>query len=147
MGDRFTRGFIAGILAGVVPFIINYAAYSLELSTLRWADFMGKFLYGSQPQSTGEVFFAKMSQFAALGLLGIIFAYLITFVTSKNLFLKSVVYSITIWFVAFAITFLFQLPGLKEVPLKTVIANFISAISWGLALGVALKWLDQSTKI
>ena len=36
MSDRFTRGLIAGIEAGLAPFIFNFGAKLLNASTLVW---------------------------------------------------------------------------------------------------------------
>ena len=143
MTDRFTRGLIAGVVASIPAFIINMIAFSFELTTLRWAGFAGHFLYGHKPETMGEEVFAVLGVFFFSGLLGIIFSYLLPHLSSQNYLLKGVVFSLTVWFVSFAITFLFQVPGLQDVPLKTVVTNFVSALAWGVVLGYVLDWLDN----
>ena len=55
MGDRLLNGFIAGVIAGVIPVIINFIGRALELTTLVWADFMAVFVIGSRPETTVEL--------------------------------------------------------------------------------------------
>lgn len=88
MHDRFTRGFIAGIIAALVPFIIHFIAYFLKLTTLRYADFIGIFVFGHKPVSSGELFFSIIVQTCILGGLGIAFALLIPLFSSKKLCIK-----------------------------------------------------------
>ncbi len=146
MDDRFTRGFISGVIAGILPLIFNFTAFTLNFTTVRWAGFAGIFLFGHKPHSLGEEIFAVIAVFFFLGLLGIIFSLLIPFLSRENLLLKSSVFGLTVWFASFAITFLFQLPDLEDLPLLTVITNFISAILWGLTLGVTFDRLTNRIK-
>lgn len=146
MHDRFTRGFIAGIIAALVPFIIHFIAYFLKLTTLRYADFIGIFVFGHKPVSSGELFFSIIVQICVLGGLGIAFALLIPLFSSKNYALKGLVFGGFIWFMVYFITFLFQIPEFKSIPLKTAITNLIGGCLWGISLGLALNWLDDRLK-
>ncbi|WP_408956262.1 hypothetical protein [Natroniella sp. ANB-PHB2] len=146
MKDRFTRGFIAGIIAGIAPFIINFGAQMLNLSTLVWSDFMGLFLLGNKPEGVLPMVFAVISQFILVGLMGVLFAFLITLFSSENYLLKSWLFGITIWFSAYFLTFLFRLPGIKEIPIKTAITHAIGSSLWGITIGLILNWLDDRLK-
>ncbi|WP_408956269.1 hypothetical protein [Natroniella sp. ANB-PHB2] len=147
MTDRFTRGLIAGIIAGVPSLIFNVSAYTLNFTNLLWGDFMGLFLFGDRPVGVAEILFSSLAQAFFLGGLGIIFAFLLPLISSQNYLLKSSVYGLAVWFMSFAVAFLFQLPKLENVTLETVVSNFISALLWGLTLGLALNWLDNRLKI
>ncbi len=143
MRDRFTRGLIAGIIAGIAPFIINFGAKFLNISNLVWSDFLGKFLLGKQPDGIAELVFTITVQFLLLGVMGIFFAFLLPLLSSQYYLLKGAVYGSVIWFCTYSLTFIFQLPGLEAIPINTAITHLISGILWGLALGIVLNWLDD----
>ncbi|MCK8818070.1 hypothetical protein MWH28_11945 [Natroniella sulfidigena] len=147
MRDRFTRGLIAGVIAGLPSLLFNIGAYTLNFTNLLWGDFMGVFLFGDRPVGVAEVVFSSIAQALFLGGLGIIFVFLLPLISSQHYLLKSSIYGLAIWFISFAIPFLFQLPKLADVELQTVISNFISGLLWGLALGIVLNWLDDRLKV
>ena len=143
MKDRFTRGFLAGILAGVPTFFFNIGAFYFNLSTLRWADFMGLYVMGRKPIGLGETLFTIIAVYIFLSFLGIIFAYLIPKISSYNYLLKGWVFGVSIWFIAYAVTMLYKVPELAFIPLKTVVSSFIGGSIWGISLSYILKWLDN----
>ncbi len=146
MGDRFTRGLIAGIIAGIVPFIFNFGAKMLNFSTLVWADFMGLFVLGRRPEGTGEMIFTIILQFFLLGIMGVVFAFIISLFSSQNYWLKGTVFGGSIWFLIYFLTFVFKLPGIEQIPIKTAISNLIGGLLWGFALSISLNWLDDRLK-
>lgn len=146
MGDRFTRGLVAGIVAGVIPFVINWGAFALNFSTLRWSEFMGLFIFGSKPAGTGETIFAIVAQFILLGVFGVVFAFLIQLFSRVNYWLKGLTYGIIIWFFVFFIVHLFEIPEFARIPLNTAITNAIAGLLWGLTLSTLLNWLDHRVK-
>lgn len=146
MRDRFTRGFIAGIIAAIIPFGIHFIAFGLKLTTLRYADWLGLFIFGHFPVGSGELIFTIIVQTCLLGGLGIGFAYLIPLFSSQNYWLKGLVYGATIWFFTYFITFLFKIPELIIIPLKTATTNLIGGCLWGVSLGIVLNWLDDRLK-
>lgn len=146
MRDRFARGLVAGIAAGVVPMIINHGAYALNLNSLRWADFMGKFLLGTTPVSPAEIALTVLAEFILLGLFGAFFSLLTPHLSSVNYWVKGLAFGAFIWLFSYFITNMFRLPGLMRVPVKTVITHLCAGLLWGLALSVVLNWLDHKVK-
>lgn len=146
MKDRFTRGFLSGIIAGIPTFIFAHIAISLKWTTLRWANFAAIFIFGRQSINLMEEVVSTVAVFFVCGMLGVIFAYIIPQISSANYLLKSWVFSIAFWFFAFALTVLFKVPGLIIIPGKTAIINFLMATIWGLSLGYCLKWFDSQLK-
>ncbi len=139
MEDRFTTGFVSGVLGGIVSFIISFGSFSLGLNTLVWADFMGTFIMDKKPEGFIEMLFFIGVQFAFLGILGAIFAFIIPYISSKYIAFKGAMYGATIWFVLLSLPNLFQDPIIEEIIFKTVVFNLLSAFFWGLALGMILK--------
>lgn len=140
--DRFTRGLLAGLIAGVPTFIFNHGLFYLKMTNLRWSDFMSLFIYGRKPVNLAEDVFAVFLVYMLLSFLGIVFAYLLL-ITNTIHILKGCVYGISIWFISYTITFLFKVPELEYIPLETAFFNFIGAGIWGVTLALTLKWLDS----
>ena len=147
MKDRFTKGFLAGLISGIPTLIFSLIAKELNLTTLRWANFAAILIYGRKSMNLMEEIFSILAVFAICGVLGIIFSLVIPKISSVNYLLKSWIFSITFWFSVFTITMLFKVPGLQIIPGKTAIMNFIQATLWGLSLGYCLKWFDTHTKV
>lgn len=143
MKDRFTRGFLSGVFAGVPAFIFASITSAQKWTTLQWSHFSSVLIYGHEFRNLAEDVLATLITFFFCGLMGTIFVYLIRRISSKNYLLKGWVFSITIWFSAFAITILFRIPGLISIPFKTTLSNFIEASIWGLSLGYCLNWFDS----
>ncbi|PKM80533.1 MAG: hypothetical protein CVU89_13355 [Firmicutes bacterium HGW-Firmicutes-14] len=146
--DRLTRGLLAGLSAGIVTKIYDLLAFHYGISTLRWLDFAGIMIYGRKPVALGEQVFATFGTWFFHALLGIIFVFLIQRVfSSDNLLLKGWFYSISWWFIIYAVFQLFKVPELASIPLKTALSSFVGASIWGLLLALALHWLDRKSNI
>jgi len=145
--DRFTRGMLAGIIAGVITKAYDFLAYYLHISTLRWMDVAGTLIYGRKPLNLWEAVFATLSAWLFHALLGVIFVYLIQrLFSSANLILKGWFYGVIGWFVIYSIIILFKAPEISFVPLRTSFSNFIGASIWGIIMALALLWLDHKNK-
>jgi hypothetical protein len=141
--DRFTRGFLSGLIAAIPSLAFAIISFSLKWTTLRWAHFAALLIYGRKSTNLGENVFSSLAVFFFCGMLGIICAFIVPKISSTNYLLKSWVFSIAIWFFVFVVTFLFKVPGLLIIPYKTAVSNFIEATIWGLSLGYGLKWFDR----
>jgi len=148
MKDRFTRGFMAGVLAGLISSVWNIISYHLiNMSTIRFLDFAAILTYGRRTRTIWEALFSWAATVFFYGLSGIIFIYLIKIVTSENLIFKGFLFGITTWFFSYTITYLFKIPELSRISFLTAFSNFIGAVIYGIALGYVLKILDHSIKV
>lgn len=147
MGDRLTLGFIAGVLSGILMNLESHLSYSLQLNTLRYVDWAGITLFGHLPPfETGEIIWAQIAHLFFTGILGIIFIYLIPYVTNKNLLLKGWIYGVLLWFVINAVDpVILELEGIPVTPLRTSVSNFTGASIFGLALAWTTKRLSNKT--
>lgn len=98
--------------------------------------------YGRKPEGALEIIFAQAAIFFFFGLLGAVFACLLPALSNRNLLLKAWVFGVFVWFASFSITQLSGIPELSLIPLATTAANFTGASIWGLALGLAFRWLE-----
>lgn len=146
--DRFTNGFVAGILAGILPMSINLACRALGLTELLWSDFLAMYTFG-QLTNAGplHMIFSMAMEFILLGFLGGIFArYVIPSVSSRYQLFKGVLYGIMGWMLFFSIPYIFRLPLAREKTLETAMTSALSAMTWGLAMSFILKRLDKRTE-
>lgn len=142
LSDRFTRGFVAGVIGGTVAAVYSYVAGMMGFTTLRIADWIAIFIFAHTPPfGVGELVYATLGQLAMAGVLGAGFAFWLPHVSSRNMLLKGWLFSVAIWFALYAITALFSLQGTVPLPLKTAISNFVSATVFGLGQALALKAL------
>ena len=117
--DRFFRGFLAGLLAGIPMNIWSLFSYHIiGFGQLRLLDWMGIILYGDLPVTFGEQAYALWVQIFGLGCLGVLFAYLIAVTSSWWYVGKAVIYSGVVSFVAYALPLLFQVPDLTAIPYR-----------------------------
>lgn len=139
--DRFTRGFAAGLVAGLTILPLNFLS-KMFFGALAYADFAGILIYGHKPHSLSEVLLACFGVIFFEALLGGIFAHLIIGVTSKNLYLKGWAFSCFIWFGSYAITLLYKVPEIMNISFISAFSNFISATIWGLVLANVIVRLN-----
>ncbi len=139
--DRFTIGFIAGVLGGVVMSILDYISLALGISEMLFIDWAAVFIFANRTDAFGELIVAQVGQLLFSGFTGILFAYLIIGVTSKYLYFKGVVHALLVWFFSYAIVVLFEVTPLTPVRLDTILSNIVSVIIYGLVLAVVHKKL------
>lgn len=141
--DRLTRGFYAGALAGFIQDMLSYISQALGITTLRMADWAAIVIFGrSGPFSTGELLFSTIAHTIFAGSLGIVFAYLLPAVTIRHLTLKGLLFGWATWFGIYSISLLFNIEPTLNLPLKTVVSDFISAAVYGLTLAWIFKKLS-----
>lgn len=147
ISDRLTRGFIAGFLAGIPMNIISYILYPLGLTELRFVDWTSIILLGHKAAPTLlNQGIALAGHLTFTGLLGVIFAYFIQLVSSKNYYFKGWLFSVTVWFTSYVFSILFKTFKTITFTAATPTANFLNASLFGFILAAILKWLDNKAE-
>jgi signal transduction histidine kinase len=116
----------------------------LGLANLRYLDFASIFIYGHLPQNKLEELFALFITIAWFGFLGIVFTYI---TRREHLILRGLVFGIGIWFSAYAVTLLFDVPELANIPLGTAFTNFIGSAIFGSVLGFMVRWFKNRYEV
>lgn len=147
MRDRFTRGFIAGLAAGIVMNIFSFLSFALNWVEVRFLDWAGMFIFGRQPEGVVEVTLSLTGQLFFTALLGVIFAYLVSITSSKNYIFKGLTFGLAVWFSTYAIAILFRVPTLTRFGVDTVTSNIVGALLYGLVLALMQKWLEERIKV
>jgi len=87
--DRFFRGFIAGVIGGLAMNTWSLVSFHiLNFTDRRFLDWAAVILYGHLPNTIFQAVYAQLIQLLWVGLLGIVFAFLIPTVTSRGYLIK-----------------------------------------------------------
>jgi hypothetical protein len=145
MEDRLYRGFVAGVVGGVVSNTLSHLSYFLGFTTLRLSDWAAILIFSHVPPfSLGERIFAVFIQIGWSGAVGSMFAYFLVWVTSRKILFKAWMLGTVPFFIIYLLTALFQTPGTVSLPLNTVLSNYITSSIFGVVMGYSFKVLDQS---
>lgn len=147
LNDRLTRGFIAGIAAGIVQDLIDFTAYLLNFVQLRYLDWVSIMVFGVKPQTAAETILSLGGEILFSGILGIAFVFLIRRVSSTNIFFKGCLFGLVTWFGIYSIMTLFKVRGLHFIDFNTALSDVITSSIFGLVLVYTLLWLDQKTSV
>lgn len=142
--DRFHRGLVAGLVGGVAMNLWTvFAVKILNLDIIRFIDWASVILYGNPPKTHLEGFYALIIQLTWVGLLGIIFAYLMLYTTSRGHLIKGGFYGVAVGLIIYAIPTLLQTPHISSASIETVMSNYTGGLIWGLVMAQTLRWLDR----
>ncbi len=142
--DRFHRGLVAGMVAGVAMNLWTLVAlFVLQWEVIRFIDWAAIFLFGDLPRSHLQGLFSLWMQILWAGLLGVGFAFLIPQATSRGYLIKAAFFGVMLGFISYAIPTALQMPILSKLSFATVFSNHVGGLVWGLTLGVTLRWLDR----
>lgn len=148
LNDRFTRGVIAGTIAGLALNVETLTFYYLvKVTTLRWLDWAAILAFGRRPANLQETIVAYFMQLAFSSFLGVIFAYLTPKISSQNYYLKGLFFGLAVLFILLAIVHLFKVPGLIYQSFGNILTSIIAVISWGLMVAFGLDYLDKKIKV
>jgi len=146
--DRSIRGLLAGVAGAIIMNIWDFVSfYILKFSNLLYLDWAAIMIYGDKPANTLEYYFSLLTQIGWSGFLGIIFAFSIPYITSRNFLIKGGFYGFISTFIIYAIPVLFKIPHLKDISSTTAISHSIGATAWGIVTAQVLYWLDLPPKV
>jgi len=140
--DRTTKGFIAGVIGGIAMNIVSYISYNLNIANLRFVDWPSIFVTGQSATNALLVMFFLLVQLVFVGFLGIVFAYLVSKLTSTNYVFKGLLFGVLSWFAIYSLTYIANVPKLTPITMGTAVTDFIGALVYGFVLAETLNRLD-----
>jgi len=85
---------------------------------------MGVILYGELPRTVGETLYALIIHLVWVGLLGVVFAYLIPRITtSRGYLILGAFYGLSVGIIVYAIPALLSTPYISKFPFTTTLAQ------------------------
>lgn len=147
LNDRLTMGFLAGVTGGIAMNIINLLSFYLGIAELRYLDWAAAVIFGTLPVSPAEAVFALIAQILFVGVLGVVFAYLIVALSSRNHLLRGWLFGVAVWFAIYGLTLLFNVQETIPVRLDTAASDLVGASVYGLVMAETLRRLDHRVDI
>lgn len=141
--DRLITGALAGLAGAVIRDTYSLTLKATGLTDRSFIDF-AQVLVMSRP-STGIIAFlvGLISDLGVAALLGVIFAYLISFTSDKFYIFKGLGYGIIVWISAMILGNAFNFPLFENVSATLALATLIGNVIFGLAAAFALKMLSD----
>jgi len=143
LDDRFSRGFLGGLIGAIPMNIISWGFYSVNYSKLTFNDWAAVMVYGKTAHNLEEIIVAQIAQFLFCGLVGGIFTLIIPFLSSKSLYLKGTVYGASIWFILNGMVLLFKVKKFIPISAPTAIVQSVGSAVWGIFLVLTLIYLER----
>ncbi|MCW3489717.1 hypothetical protein [Dethiobacter alkaliphilus] len=142
--DRFVRGSIAGMIAGIIMNMVSYLlvrilGFGEDLLT----DYMAEMLFGRPPLMPVESVVALIGHILFTGTLGVVFVYILTIVDSDYIFYKALAFAWASWFILYSLGILFEVPLLDKNTVSTIIGHAITATVFGLVLAWLLSAIEK----
>jgi thiamine transporter ThiT len=147
MKDRFTNGFIAGLLGGVVMGIMDLVLYFLGVVQILFLDWASVLIFGYRFATLLEAAIGQIGQLFFSAVAGVLFAFLLSFTSSRYYLFKGWVYGLVVWFGTYSMTLLFKVTPLIPIKPDTVISNMVMASVYGLVLAESLRRLSSRKEI
>lgn len=138
--DRLLRGFVAGLLAGVVMMFFDQGSVLIGISHLSYAEWASVFTFGHLPGRILEHVIGQAGHLIFCGFVGLIFFWLIP--VESHLSLKGILWGLFIWMSSYWISILFKIDPLYPRTLGTVATDFITACIYGWMLAKSYVWLE-----
>ncbi len=133
ISDRFTHGWVAGTLGGLMGAIFSFLPYYMGISTLRLSDWSAVLIYGRVPPfSIADVIYSLIVFAGSNGCIGIIFAFLLPLITEKNIYFKGWIIFLVPWWMIYLVTALARTDGTLNLTMLTSLENGISTSIAGL---------------
>jgi len=146
--DITTKGFIAGVIAGVAMNIVSFISYYLNIANLRFLDWPSIFITGHSVTNALTAMFFFLVQLIFVGFLGIVYAYLIyKLVTSTNYVFKGLLFGVLSWFAIYSLTYIANVPKLTPLTMGTAVTDFIGALVFGFVLAETLYRLETGKEV
>ena len=149
MKDRFTKGLVAGALAGVV-----HAAFSLTSRfILNWTDksvagFGSLISFNKSPEGLFEHLWGLLVYLGVSAFLGVVFAYLILLISHEMIYLKAIVFSAASWFLLLDVITP-RISGMTNAPftLGTVSSESVGSALYGIVLAYAYSYFVNKVRL
>jgi hypothetical protein len=146
--NRYMRGSIAGITAGIAMNIASYLFVGvLNIGEDLATDYMAEMLFGRTGVILFEEIVAVIAHIMFTGFLGVLFAFLLMWVGSSFIYYKGLTFSWSTWFLLYAFGILFEVPLLKTNTASTVAIHFITATVYGAVWAYVLTYLDIKARV
>jgi uncharacterized membrane protein len=145
--DRFTRGFILGVISSAIKDAINLLDYYVfHITNIRYPDFMASLVFGRHIKSMFELIICQILELGYEGILGIMFIYLAYRTHNKrNLWFKGFIFGTTAYIINYTLGAFYKLPVMQLVDAKSVISQVLTSAIFGVLMGMGVYWWGKKS--
>ncbi len=144
MKDRFMNGFLAGVVANIPVFILDFSATLLKIDKLDFLHFVSILAFGDLKPDLWESIFSFFVQSMFAGIAGAILNYFIKSVTEKYYYVKSLIFGAMLWFSIYSVDIFFKIEDRVGIDFKTAVVHYLLSIIWGILAAWMIKWLEKN---
>lgn len=144
MQDRFLKGALVGVCAGLIMLLVSLILSWLNLSDIQVLQ-IGAHIFVSSIEGAQLLgILLGLCVHTAFGaLFGIAFQMVLWGFGKDHLFMKSIVFSIFVWLFAGVISNILNLINHPSPNVKSALSWLLSHLFYGLGLSVITLWLDR----
>lgn len=144
--DKFTRGWISGTCGGFLGGVFDFLFKYIGISALSMSEWSAILIYGRKPPfSLIDRLYALFILAGTIGVVGIIFAFLLPFISEKNIYFKGWIIYILPWWILFLLTALAKTEGTLNLNVATTLSTGISISIIGLSAVYIYGLLEPKT--
>lgn len=140
--DRFTKGLVAGIAGGIVMSAVDLIFTALGWVKSSYYDWGLSLIRGSTAETIFEAAIGVVIHLIFAAILGIVFAYMVLLISSRNYLIKGWFYGFFVWFSVHVIVNLFTFQPLRPIPISQILADFLTASIFGIVMAETLHRLS-----
>lgn len=144
--DRFMRGAVAGLTAGIGKEVWTILSKSLGFGKISFIDWMAVMEFGFLPKDVLHLALATFSHLVILSALGVGFAYLVPHIETGYLVIKGIMYSLIVGTIFYVIPILYKMPYIGKPGVDTALSNLVGSIIYGALLAVVLGRLSNKVR-
>ena len=147
MDDRFMRGFLSGLVAGIVMDAIDLTLYWLKIDTFRFLDYSAVISFEKIASGPIEVIFALIIELVFKAGLGVLFVLIVPKLKSNYLIIKGALFGVATWFVIYAIIVLTKAPKFPKLDVAGSFSQLANSLVYGIVLSMMLIWFKHRDDI
>lgn len=143
INDRFTRGWVAGTCAGIFGGILDFLPYYIGISKLRLSDWSAILIFGRTPPfSLADQVYGVMVLAGGMGVIGIVFTFLLPMISEKNIYFKGWIVFLVPWWIIYLLTALAETKGTLNLSVMTTLTNGIAISIIGITTAFIYRLLE-----
>ncbi len=145
--DKFTRGIIAGSIAGLLkdipPLFIDI--FHAKIFPTYW-DYSGIIAFGKIPDTAIDILIAIIVEIAFSMAVGVVLAYAIDIIKSHHYLIKGAFFGTAVWFFLRALVWIFEIKKFNQPQMPAFFINSVTSAGFGLLIAYINKLLQKVKK-
>lgn len=147
MNDRFMRGFLSGLVAGIAMDAIDLTLFWLKIDTVRFLDYASVISFEKKASGPLEVILALVIELVFKASLGALFVYIIPNLKSKYLIIKGGLFGVATWFSIYAVILLTKATKFPKLDVGGSLSQLANSLIYGIVLSIMLIWLNNRNDV